>query len=246
MTEEIDVQSNSSTRRTWVWIDEARLAGPLLKGELLPYLAVKGRSRGVGLVIAFQDIEGLREAAGERIANELVAQFSHKALLRQESDASAQWSSKQLGQFETIEYFTSDNLSAFSQSVSGQRVVKDSVLASEFFEIRPTNSANGLTGYFLSPEFGAYRGTVSSDNIRRVVVDESLEGNLGFNPRPEFDQWMSEWNTGDRERLSLTDEWNKDLARSVNQGNRRSRRSRSNIEFGSAQGANPFATAIDE
>ena len=73
LVEEIDVQTNSESRRTWVWIDEARLAGPLLKSDLLPTLAVKGRSRGVALVLAFQDIEGLREAAGERIANELVA-----------------------------------------------------------------------------------------------------------------------------------------------------------------------------
>ena len=44
MVEEIDVQTNSSNRRTWVWIDEARLSGPLLKSDLLPFLAVKGLS----------------------------------------------------------------------------------------------------------------------------------------------------------------------------------------------------------
>lgn len=89
LVEEVDMQTDSSTRRTWFWIDEARLSGPLLRGKMLPYLAVKGRSRGARLVLAFQDIEGFREAAGTRIANEIIAQCSHKALLRMESDESA-------------------------------------------------------------------------------------------------------------------------------------------------------------
>ncbi len=134
MTEEVDVLGNSASRRIWCWIDEARLSGPLLHSDLLPFLAVKGRSRGVALVLAFQDIEGLREAAGERLANEIVSQMSHKALLRAESDGTAQFASKLCGQFETIEYFESDS-SSLSQSVSAQRVVRDAVLPSEFFQI---------------------------------------------------------------------------------------------------------------
>ena len=84
-TEEVDMLPNSTSRRIWCWIDEARLSGSLLQSDLLPFLAVKGRSRGVALMLAFQDIEGLREAAGERLANEIVSQMSHKALLRAES-----------------------------------------------------------------------------------------------------------------------------------------------------------------
>ena len=205
MTEEVDMQPNSSKRRTWVWIDEARLAGPLLRGELLPYLAVKGRSRGVCLTLAFQDIEGLREAAGERLANELVAQMSNKAYLRMESDGSASFASKQLGQFESIEYFTADN-SGLTQSVSGQRVLKDSVLPSEFLQIPPTNPKNGLTGYFVSPGRAPYRGTVSPGDVQPVVVSEEKERILCLKLRPETDQWIRQWTRKDRERLSLETE----------------------------------------
>lgn len=56
LVEETDVQPDSSTRRTRFWIDEARLSGPLFRGKMLPYLAVKGRSRGACLVLAFQNI----------------------------------------------------------------------------------------------------------------------------------------------------------------------------------------------
>ena len=207
LVEEIDCQSNSAKRRTWVWMDEARLSGSIVsKPDLLPFLAVKGRSRGVALVLAFQDIEGLREACGQRVANELVAQLSNKALLRAESDATATWSSKQIGQAEVLEHHTSDS-SGMRRSVSAQRVVRDAVLASEFFNIPPTSRENGLTGYFLSPHFGAQRVTIPGADITPVVVSEKDEARFAIELRPESDQWLREWQPKDRERLGL------DLAR---------------------------------
>jgi len=211
MVEEIDIQSNSDSRRTWVWIDEARLSGPLLQGDLLPMLAVKGRSRGCCLVIAFQDMEGLREAAGERIANELVAQLSNKALLRMESDGSASWASKQLGQFETIEYFSSD--SHHSQSLSGQRVVRDAVMTSEFFQIKPASFENGVTGFFTSPGRGAYRGTVPGIEIQPVVVSAETESKHSMAYRPEADQWLIPWTETDELRLALIREVEKEASK---------------------------------
>ncbi|MBX3438895.1 MAG: type IV secretion system DNA-binding domain-containing protein, partial [Planctomycetaceae bacterium] len=138
VVEEIDVQTDSATRRTWVWIDEARLSGPLLKGEMLPYLAVKGRSRGACLVLAFQDIEGFREAAGPRVAHEIIAQCSHKALLRMESEESAAWASRVLGQYETLEVMRSDPAFLGRGGTRSEHVArKDAVLPSEFYSIPP-------------------------------------------------------------------------------------------------------------
>ena len=119
-----------------------------------------------------------------------------------ESDSSATFASKQLGQFEEIAYFTSDN-SGLTQSVSAQRNVRDAVMPSEFFQIKPTNPKNGLTGYFVSPEFGAYRGTVAGSDIQPVVVSEAKERLHGIRLRPESDQWIREWKASDRRRLSL-------------------------------------------
>lgn len=208
MTEEIDAQTNSSTRRTFVWLDEARLAGSLLKSELLPFLAVKGRSRGAALVISFQDMEGFREAAGPRIANEIVAQCSNKALLRQESDESSQWASKVLGQTEVLEGFRSNSsnglgLASMGQNISEQRVVKDAVLASEFYGLPVTSKENGLTGYFVTATSGASRSVISPDDIEHVVVGEREEKRDAIQYRPETDQWIKEWTVEDRERLLL-------------------------------------------
>ena len=203
MVEEIDIQTNSDTRRTWVWIDEARLAGSLLQSELLPYLAVKGRSRGAALVLAFQDMDGFKEAAGERIANEIVAQCSNKALLRMESETSAAWASKTLGQFETIEVFRSDNQTGWNQNISEQRVQKDAVMASEFFSIPITNPQNGLTGYFITSEDGAYRGTIHPSVLAQTVFDESQALDVEGSESTDEKQWLCDWEESDWLRLSI-------------------------------------------
>ena len=208
MVEEIDVQTNSESRRTWIWIDEARLAGSLLKSELLPYLAVKGRSRGAAIVLAFQDIDGFKEAAGERIANEIVAQCSNKALLRMESEGSAAWASKTLGQYETIEAFRSENQSGWFQSISEQRVQRDAVLASEFFGIPVTNAANGLTGYFVTSEDGAYRGTISGRDLMRFAPDAAESVSVRSQITDQC-QWLADWEMADFRRLSLEQEIHK-------------------------------------
>ncbi|MEM0924590.1 MAG: type IV secretion system DNA-binding domain-containing protein [Planctomycetota bacterium] len=204
LTEEVDMLPNSTSRRIWCWIDEARLSGPLLQSDLVPFLAVKGRSRGVALVVAFQDIEGLREAAGERLANEIISQMSHKALLRAESEGSANFASKLCGQFETIEYFESDS-SLLSQTVSGQRVVRDAVLASEFYQIPPASPLNGITGYFLSPHFGAQRVTITGDVVHSVIISDDIESRHVIPTRPESEQWIREWARDDYRRLTISE-----------------------------------------
>ncbi len=203
IVEEIDVQSDSESRRTWVWIDEARLSGPLLRGEMLPYLAVKGRSRGACLVLAFQDIEGFREAAGSRIAHELVAQCSHKALLRLESEESASWASKLLGQHEVLEHFRSTPSGKLAAGSSTEHLSRrDAVLPSEFYMLPTTSRKNGLTGFFVSPAIGALRGWISPVDLRSVVPDGgNSEGE--FVPRNESDQSLTPWTDGDLNRLRL-------------------------------------------
>lgn len=209
VVEEIDMQPDSSTRRTWFWIDEARLSGPLLKGEMLPYLAVKGRSRGACLVLAFQDIEGFREAAGPRIAHEIIAQCSHKALLRMESDESATWASRVLGQYETLEVMRSDPAFLGRGGTRSEHVArKDAVLPSEFYAIPPSEPESGLTGFFLSPESGAIRATLPGARMQSVIPCASTEVEMSFVTRSDADQWLCSWTDNDRKRLELEREDN--------------------------------------
>ena len=166
LVEDVDMQQDSATRRTWFWIDEARLSGPLLRNKMLPYLAVKGRSRGACLVLAFQDIDGFREAAGTRIANEIIAQCSHKALLRMESDESARWASRIIGQYEALDVMQSRQGGIFGNgSQSEQRTKHDAVLPSEFFLIPQTSRLTGLTGYFVASSGVVTKSTISPRSI---------------------------------------------------------------------------------
>ena len=181
----------------------ARLSGPRLRSDLLLFLAVKGRSRGVALVLAFQDMEGFREAAGPRIANELVAQCSNKALLRMESEESSTWASKVLGQFETIEGFRSESVSGLSDNISEQRVQRDTVMASEFYNIPVTTKKNGLTGYFLSAETGATKAVIRGSELSEIVPDETVERRYAPTIHPESHQWLRQWSGEDRLRLDL-------------------------------------------
>lgn len=97
-------------------------------------------------MLAFQDIDCFREAADTRIANEIIAQCSHKALLRMESYESARRASRFIGQYETLDIMQSKQGGLFGKgSLSEQAMKRYAVLPSEFFLIRPTNSSNGLS-----------------------------------------------------------------------------------------------------
>lgn len=206
--EEVLMQNNSSTRRTGLCIDEAQLAECILRSGKLQRFAAKARSRGGCLFLAFQNIDGFHLAAGDsKAADSIIAQCSHKALLRQESYESAQWSSKLTGQYEALEvnYSHSADLQK-GDTGSEQRVLRDTVLPSEFFSVPETNVNNGLTGYFVSAGLGVRRTTIPAQDIERIAVtdEEELEHAIVF--RPEGDQWIRSWTLGDKQRLGLVRE----------------------------------------
>lgn len=127
---------------------------------------------GAVAVCAIQDIDGFREAAGTRIANEIIAQCSHKALLRMESDESARWASRVIGQYETLDIMQSKQGGMLGRGGSQleQAARRDTVLYSEFYLIPATNPKNGLTGLFVLPSTGALREKITSAIIRSVVT----------------------------------------------------------------------------
>lgn len=93
-------EQRATSRRTWIFLDEAREAGDL---EGLSTLLTKGRSKGVCIVLGFQDIEGMRDAYGKERANEIVAMCANKAVLRLESPETAEWAGKIFGEYEQYE-----------------------------------------------------------------------------------------------------------------------------------------------
>jgi hypothetical protein len=204
LVEEIDAQHDSPSRRTWIWVDEARLSGPLLRGEMIPYLAVKGRSKGACLMLAFQDIEGFREAAGDHVANEIVGQCSHKALLRLESEESAAWASRLIGQHESRQWLQSKPVLLGRGGSRSEQITKtETVLPSEFFTLPPTSEENGLSGYFLTPEIGVIRDRITGSQLARLFTSDDVERQMRFQPQPERAQHLLPWTECDCRRLCL-------------------------------------------
>lgn len=161
-----------ATRRTWIFLDEFVRAGKL---DGIVELATEGRSKGVAIVLGFQDINGLRSVYGKEVAEEIVGQCSNIAILRLQSPETAEWASKLFGQREIEEVEFSDSSGTSKQSASfisalagrggdssGQsqqtskttkKLVKDTVLNSAFINLPVTNAKNGLHGFRFSPYF---------------------------------------------------------------------------------------------
>ena len=64
LSELLLAQDDSDTRTTYLVIDEVREAGKL---DGLHSLLVRGRTKGVSVLITFQEIEGLRQVYGDKI-----------------------------------------------------------------------------------------------------------------------------------------------------------------------------------
>ncbi len=197
-------QSESRTRRNWFFLDEVREAGKL---DGLSTLLTKGRSKGASVVLGFQDVEGMKAAYGDRLGNEIMAMCSNKAILRLESAETAAWASKQVGEFERIEIRRSLNTDGAwlprYRTRSEQRIKGDAVLPSEFLSTPPADTANGVTGHFITPFVGAYRNCTPLSTL--LARAKSANDVLDFIPRQEDEEWLTPWGADDFHRLRIVE-----------------------------------------
>lgn len=206
--------SDNPRRRTWVFLDEVREAGKI---EGLSSLLNRGRSKGVCVVMGFQDIEGLREVHGEHLANELVGQCGSKAIFRLQSPETAKWAEGFGGSllreetsinsgFSTGGSSNVSNQGASQGSNSGDNLgssrslqERKQVYDSEFLNL-PFPDGKTLTGfYFIKQGFGRK----SFDPFcllspRRTDIPGSLR-------RQEFmDEILPEWTAPEKDVFGLT------------------------------------------
>jgi|GEM_PF-1081545 len=164
-------EDRAGLRRNWMFLDEIGDAGKL---EGLTSLLTKGRSKGVCVVLGFQDFESMKEVYGENIAGVITSQCNCKAILRLESPKTAEWASKHFGDYEAIETrkseqhgtssptgFGTNSQGSKSHSVTETEhyIKRQSVMESQFFTIPVTSQESGLMGFYLVPGIGAYRHT---------------------------------------------------------------------------------------
>ena len=205
-------QEETKTRQTWFFLDEVRLAGRL--GELSKLLLL-GRSKGACVVLGFQDIEGLREVYGQKVADEILGQCGQKAVLRLENAETAKWASGLFGKSEVIQTSTSENFSVARSGAVGVSpttgegesatiAIKDNVMPSQFMSLPSPLQGAGLTGYFRSPFSGGYKHTFDNAWYQRIPKPALEVQN--YIPRAETDQILEPWTEEDLIRLKLSSE----------------------------------------
>ncbi|MDX2201046.1 MAG: type IV secretion system DNA-binding domain-containing protein [Phycisphaerae bacterium] len=186
-------QGDSTTRRTWIFVDEVKEAGPL---PLLPRLLNKGRSVGARVVIGFQDIAGLHGTYGRDLANELVGMCGNKAILRVDSDETAHWASHAIGTAEVYEYSRSWQVSGSGEQISEQLRTRFVALGDELKDL-PVPKAGLFEGYYITPAVGVFKNSV------RVLPLDRDKTELNFFPRPVEDQYLEPWGEGDWKRFTI-------------------------------------------
>lgn len=189
-------QNSKAPGRSWVFLDEVREAGKL---DGLRSLMNLGRSKGVGVVLGFQDFDGMRALYGSEEAHEITGQANNKTFLRTDSVATAKWMESNAGKILVKEAnITLDpNSVGLPKSVSVNRTTRDAVLGSEFMEIPRTTAENGLRGFHLSPLLG--KAYWSHSKLEEVVEKSGSPhpGVPNFIPRPVEFQELEPWSAAD-------------------------------------------------
>jgi hypothetical protein len=213
-------EDNSISNRTWVVFDEFVRAGKL---DGMVDLATEGRSKGVSIILGFQDIDGARAVYGKEVAEEIIGQCSNIAIMRLQSPETAEWASKLFGKYERIEEEKSkntnegDSLGIFSllgkESSRGEGVTyrlmeRTAVLSSEFMALPITNEANGINcmlfspffedGKFLKPQF-----IEGKTFFRALWPENDSEDWEAFKIRPGSQQFLGRLEKDDWDRLGL-------------------------------------------
>jgi hypothetical protein len=192
-----------SSRRHYLFLDEVRFAGRL---DGLNELFLLGRSKGVCITTTAQDHKGWEEVYGEKLANEQLSQAASIAVLRLQCPATAKWASELIGQFEAVQlsHSSSGGARGPSASESASIVVRDAVLPSEILRLPLTKPANGLTGFFLSPDVGVWKATIPWAEVMRERNPRRKSNVLDFVKAEALAAELRPWDEGELFELGIT------------------------------------------
>lgn len=200
-------QSNSNTRRNWIFLDELREISGGLNG--LTQLLNMGREKGVACVLGVLDIKGLMSSLGENNAQEVTGLCDNVSALRIRSSSTANFLSEMFGNAEVKE----QNITKDSQ---GRRSFQEHIterktfLSGQFQKLERPSKENGFTigGYYLNgytkPYYYDYIGTGLNGWQRFVAkLSESEINTFGVAEREKSEQKLRLWDKYDLQRLCI-------------------------------------------
>lgn len=208
LTQLILDQSESATRRNWVFLDEVRQAGRL---EKLTSLMVEGRSKGACVVLGFQDIEGMKHVHTPHLANELIGQAHNVCITKLVNPETAAHASQRFGEYEEYEEdesITESRGGGRSRTVSRKRVKRQAVMPSELMSIPMPSPESGLTFYAITATLEAYFDTMPGKAVASMLcpanADPARGGMANSEPVPAERQKLRPWDAADYARLGMT------------------------------------------
>ncbi len=195
--------------KTWFFLDEFSKAGKL---PMLDELASTGRTKGVVLVLGFQDIAGVREVYGHNLTDELTNVVGNKAILHLAGGATAQWAQEQFGYQEILDPSTtyqsssSSQGTSSSQSTSWNKRVQPIIMASEFtsFPLVTQATPPGVVGCFQTPMIGNYSVNVTLKSVQSMLGNiVGRDASEDYLPTDEENDTLQDWTEADLTRLGL-------------------------------------------
>lgn len=206
--EQTPLQRESGDSQVWVILDEVREAGKL---DGLSSLMTKGRSKGVCMVLGFQDINGLRDVYSEEIANEIVAQCNNISIMRVNSPDTANWASELFGRRKLTAKSKDVSLGREGHVQIGRGASEQELpylFSADFLYLPLPNTTAKVTGYIKSPDLNPENGIseisfsvpLESKNASQSQVNQTF---LEYEPSNEREHYLCPWDEKDWERLGL-------------------------------------------
>lgn len=204
-----EAERKSGDSQTWFILDEIKEAGRL---DGLSSLLTKGRSKGACMVLAYQDIEGLRHVYGDKIANELTAQCNNSAFLRIASPSTAQWAADSFGsKLRTVRgrgtSFGTDGQPSLSNDFHEEE--RPLLYTSDFMDLPLPTKKKGVFGFYRMagisvPSRDAALTVWKPKQSRAKKAKTKAHRSLtAFLPRPVEDQYLKPWDESDFARLGF-------------------------------------------
>ena len=207
--ESSDAEKRTGDNQTWFILDEIKEAGRL---DGLSSLLTKGRSKGASIVLAFQDIEGLRHVYGEKIANELTSQCNNAAFLRITSPATSQWAADSFGSKLRTAQSRGMSLGSDGQpnmSNDTHEEERPLLYTADLMELPLPTKKRGVFGFYRMAgipiksrrdTFAVWKPKMAK---KPKGAPESHPSLSAFIARPVEDQYLMPWDESDFERLGF-------------------------------------------
>ena len=193
---------------TWFFLDELREAGKL---DGLSTLLTRSRSKGGHVVLAFQDVNGLRLVYGDNGANELANHCGNIAGLRVNDPTTGDWLAGRMGKheqwmqgFSDGESTDADGNTSYSHNTSRNLQERFYMPGYEFMEFGMTTPERGLFGAYRVPgAIGPWATNIPPETVSLLGGSDAADAPNDYPSRPTGGQWDAELTDNDKHILGL-------------------------------------------